>query len=83
MWKDNGLNGKFLPGLGSIKVWGVLTHTEAMLRQNEAMWLHFGNRYPQHRDLGYELIFKTIEHYFYFNRSDGEPVPIFSPESRR
>jgi hypothetical protein len=77
MWEDHGLNGRFLPGLASVLPWDVLTHTEMMLRQNGALWLYFGNRYPVERDPAYEAAFKAVEHLFYFNRSYLDPVPLF------
>jgi hypothetical protein len=76
MWADHGLNGKFIPGLAALKPWELLTHTEACLRQNEVLWIYLGNPYPSEYDPGYEIIFGAIESYFYFNRSDLNPIPL-------
>jgi hypothetical protein len=76
MWTDHGLNGKFIPGLAALKPWDLFTHTEACLRQNEVLWIYLGNPYPSEYDPGYEVIFGAIESYFYFNRSDLNPIPL-------
>jgi hypothetical protein len=76
MWADHGLNGKFIPGLAALKPWDLFTHTEACLRQNEVLWIYLGNPYPSEYDPGYEIIFGAIESYFYFNRSNLNPIPL-------
>jgi len=77
IWKQYGLNGKFLPGFRA----GV-TSMEAAIRHNGALWIYQYNGHPW-QSYGDELkqryvrMYRAIDSFFYFNTSVARPLPIF------